>query len=59
MISLFCKRALEKRQYSAKETYNLIDPPDRSHPISKVGDLALALCGIYDLGFAIRRYIRP
>jgi len=29
----FCKRALQKRQYSAKETYNFIDPTDRSHPI--------------------------
>jgi len=33
MISRFCKRALYKRQYYAKETYNLIDPTDRSHPI--------------------------
>ena len=33
MISLFCKRALQKRRYSAKETYNLIDPTDRSHSI--------------------------
>ena len=33
MIGLFCKRALWKRQYSAKETYNLIDPTDCSHPI--------------------------
>jgi len=32
-IGLFCKRALEKRQYSGKETYNLIDPTNRSHPI--------------------------
>jgi len=30
---LFCKRDLYKRRYSAKETYNLIDPTDRSHPI--------------------------
>jgi len=34
MIGLFCKRVLSKRQYSAKETYNLIDPTDRSHPIA-------------------------
>jgi len=34
IIGLFCKRALEKRRYSAKETYNLIDPTDRSHPIA-------------------------
>ena len=35
IIGLFCKRALSKRQYSAKETYNFIDPTDRSHPIYK------------------------
>ena len=33
IISLVCKRALLTRRYSAKETYNLIDPTDRSHPI--------------------------
>jgi len=33
IIGLFCKRALLKRLYSAKETYNFIDPTDRSHPI--------------------------
>ena len=32
IICLFCKRDLWKRQYSAKETYNSIDPTDRSHP---------------------------
>jgi len=32
IIGLFCKRALQKRQYSAKETYNLIDPTICSHP---------------------------
>ena len=30
---LFCKRALQKRQYSAKETYNLIDPTHTWHMI--------------------------
>jgi hypothetical protein len=35
IIGLFCKRALYKRLYSAKETYNLKEPTDRSHPISK------------------------
>jgi len=34
MIGLFCKRALQKRRYSAKVTYNFIDPTDRSHPIA-------------------------
>jgi len=33
IIVLFCKRTLWKRRYSAKETYNFIDPTDRSHPI--------------------------
>ena len=34
-IKLFhvCKRALLKRQYSVKETYNFMDPTNRSHPI--------------------------
>ena len=33
IIDLFCKRALLKRRFPAKQTYNLIDPTDRSHPI--------------------------
>jgi len=33
IIGLFCKRDLSKRRYSAKETYNFIDPTDCSHPI--------------------------
>jgi len=33
MIGLFCKRALEKRLYSAKETYHFKEPTNRSHPI--------------------------
>ena len=33
IICLFCKRVLQKRRYSAKDTYNLIDPTDCSHPI--------------------------
>ena len=33
MIGLFCKRALKKRRYSAKETYNFKEPTNRSHPI--------------------------
>jgi len=32
-IGLFCKRALWKILYSAKETYNFQEPTDRSHPI--------------------------
>jgi len=33
MIGLFCKRALWKRLYSAKETYHFKEPTNRSHPI--------------------------
>jgi len=32
-IGLFCKRAQEKRLYSAKETYNFKEPINRSHLI--------------------------
>jgi len=31
IIGLFCKRALQKRLYSAKETYNFKEPTNRSH----------------------------
>jgi len=34
-IGLFCKRALWKRRYFAKETYNFKEPTNRSHPISQ------------------------
>ena len=30
IIGLFCKRALEKRPYSAKETYHFKEPTNRS-----------------------------
>jgi len=33
VIGLFCKRALQKRLYSAKETYHLKEPTNRSHRI--------------------------
>ena len=36
IIGFFCKRVLQKRRFSAKETYNLIDPTDRGHPMSEV-----------------------
>jgi len=32
-VDLFCKRALQKRSYSAKGTYNVKEPKHRSHPI--------------------------
>jgi len=34
MIGLFCTRALYKRLYSAKETYNLTLPTHCSHPLA-------------------------
>ena len=34
ITGLFCKRVLQKRRYSAKETYNLIDPTNCIHPIA-------------------------
>ena len=33
IVGLFSKRALWKRRYSAKETYNCREPTNRSHPI--------------------------
>jgi len=32
-IGLFCKRTLQKRVYSAKETYDFKEPTNCSHPI--------------------------
>ena len=37
-LGLFCKRALLKRQSSAKETYNCKEPANRSHPIITPGN---------------------
>ena len=34
IIALFCKRALWKRRFSAKETYNFKEPSNRSHPLA-------------------------
>jgi len=33
ITGLFCKRTLQKRLYSAKETYDFRDPTRQSHPI--------------------------
>jgi len=33
ITGLFCKRAIQKRRYSAKETYGFKEPTDCSHPI--------------------------
>jgi len=37
IVGLFGKRALKKRLYSAKETYNFKKPTTRSHPIASCG----------------------
>jgi len=34
IIGLGCKRALQKRLYSAKETCNFMEPTIRSHPVT-------------------------
>jgi len=39
ITGLFCKRALQKRRYSAKETYNYKEPTNRSHPIVPSRDI--------------------
>jgi len=44
IIGLFCKRALWKRRYSAKETYNFKEPTNRSHPIRKGARDRESLC---------------
>ena len=43
-ICLFCKRALQKSLYSAKETYNVKEPTNRSHPIYILSYIWLFLC---------------
>ena len=44
IIGLFCKRALQKRRYSAKETYNFAKPTNRSHPISIYARMYVNVC---------------
>ena len=36
IIGLFCKRALHKRLYSAKETYRFEEPTNRSQPMLRL-----------------------
>jgi len=46
IIGLFCKRALSKRLYSAKETYDFKEPTNRSHPITAVEVIAAGCVSI-------------
>ena len=52
-IGIFCKRALQKRQYSAKETYDFIDASDRSHPIC-VWRVCFLIASQYKWGFGFQ-----
>ena len=45
LIGLFCKRALLKRRYFAKETYHFKEPTIRSHPISSCTQTMLCNMG--------------
>ena len=45
IIGLFCKGAIQKRLYSAKETYNFKEPAHCSHPIYKMC-ISLCACSI-------------
>ena len=58
MIGLFCTRALWNRQYSTKETYDVIDPTNRSHPICHASKHALLvyvahLCMTYRVTYRV------
>jgi len=43
IIGLFCKRALYKRWYSAKDTCNFKEPTNRSHPILQRRDFCVCI----------------
>jgi len=44
MTGLFCKSALQKRLCSAKETFNLKEPTNRSHPIMVAAKMTGLFC---------------
>jgi len=48
IIGLFCKRALWKRRYSAKETCHFKEPTNRSHPISHIQHCHVCDCVWHD-----------
>ena len=51
ITGLFCKRALYKRLYSAKETFNLKEPTNRSH---RIRGITHAVCQRLPLSNCIR-----
>ena len=50
IIGLFCKRALQKRLYSAKETYDFKEPTNRSHPIAVCEKMGSYVCVCVNMG---------
>jgi len=44
IISLFCKRDLQKRRYSTKEAYILKESTNRSHPIFVFVFVYISVC---------------
>ena len=47
IVGLVCKRALWKRRYSAKETYNFREPTNHSHPVYY--HISRLLCHVHHL----------
>jgi len=52
IIGLFCKGTLQKKEYSAQETYNLIDPTNQSHriPLHASGSILWAQLTVTNCG---------
>jgi len=55
MIGFFCKRALLKRRYSAKEMYDFKEPTHRSHPILVIRALHLTIHLLKNTGLFCKR----
>ena len=53
MIGLFCKRALFKRRYSAKETYDFKEPTNRSLRICRTRTSHRVLCVVACTAFCV------
>jgi len=48
IIGLFCQRAPQKRRYSVKETCNVKEPTNGSHPIVEEHDIKYVIWGGYN-----------
>jgi len=51
-VGIFCKRALYKRLYSIKVTYNFKEPTNRSHSIH-ISSMCRAVSSAFDAGLAL------